>query len=471
MIKEGGNTKLALEVNFYAGSRELYDAEVEKDAGGLYALVDGLGLYRGLQPVAGPCPIDVNCTITNTESFDNYQKSIGKFTSSEVFVNLVDFFKKYTGHGGRPIRVSGLPDQTLLMYNCGEVSDDSLSFVQATIGSDIPAGADISDYVIATISYTGSSDSGNIGTHTTSTNSVSSVDQFSFDPSVVNKLQVNVTGGIKIKLEKQHSLVVDLAGHKWTADGNVIALATGSIYVYDSVGGGKIVSTGNDAISMGNGEVKFKNITIEAKQDNMDAIYCDGGNLTVENCTLSAPKAGIHVANGSEAVSSSARAVVTIINGTFAKSTVLDSHGKNCAIQIRNNADEITLKGSINFENNKIISEASNTKSIKDAITIAQGSTATFTAGYDLVEYTSATLHKLVIAQDGTFTYTKVNDKLPLTNISVRTLDSKLDELQDTTTDLSYYLKQHVSPRLNNVSYRLETLENTPRTISWTVLP
>lgn len=150
MIKEGGNTKLALEVNFYAGSRELYDAEVEKDAGGLYALVDGLGLYRGLQPVAGPCPIDVNCNITDTESFDNYQKSIGTFTSSEVFVNLVNFFKKYTGHGGRPLRVSGLAGQTLLMYNCGEVSNDSLSFVQATIGSDIPE-SDLVEYISATI--------------------------------------------------------------------------------------------------------------------------------------------------------------------------------------------------------------------------------------------------------------------------------------------------------------------------------
>lgn len=451
MIKEGGNTKLALEVNFYAGSRELYDAEVEKDAGGLYALVDGLGLYRGLQPVAGPCPIDVNCNITDTESFDNYQKSIGTFTSSEVFVNLVNFFNKYTGHGGRPIRVSGLADQTLLMYNCGEVSNDSLSFVQATIGSDIPAGADVEDYVTDTISYTdsGSSDSGNTDTYIASINNVSSVDQFSLDPSVANKLTADVTGGITLEGD---SLVVDLAGHTWTNDGNVIILATGSVYVYDSVGGGKIVSTGNDAISMGNGEAKFKNITMEAKQDTGDAIYCDGGRLTVEGCTLVAPKAGINVANGSEAVEAVARAVVTVINGTFAKSTVLDSQGRNCAIEIGNNADEITLKGSINFENNKIISKSSNTKSIKDAIT----ANATYTAGYNLVEYISATLHKLVIAQNGIFTYTKVNDMLPLTNISVRTLDSRLS-----TTDA----------KVANLTTRVKTLENTPCTISWTVVP
>lgn len=150
MIKEGGNTKLALEVNFYAGSRELYDAEVEKDAGGLYALVDGLGLYRGLQPVAGPCPIDVNCTTTNVESFDNYQKSTGTFTSSEVFVDLVDFFKKYVGHGGRPLRVIGLDGQTLLMYNCGEVSDNALSFVQATLATDIPE-SNLVEYVSVTL--------------------------------------------------------------------------------------------------------------------------------------------------------------------------------------------------------------------------------------------------------------------------------------------------------------------------------
>lgn len=141
---------MALEVNFYAGTRELYDAEVEKDPGGLYALTDGLGIYRGLQPVAGPCPIDVNCTIANTKSFDNYHKSTGTSDALDTFVDLVNFFKNNAGHGGRPLRVTGLDGQTLLMYNCGEVNDNELSFVQATIAAEIPEG-NLIEHVSATL--------------------------------------------------------------------------------------------------------------------------------------------------------------------------------------------------------------------------------------------------------------------------------------------------------------------------------
>ncbi len=215
---------------------------------------------------------------------------------------------------------------------------------------------------------------------------VSGIDDFSASEDMVNKLTSDISGCLTVNGE---SYIIDLAGHKWTNSAHAIVLATGSIYVYDSVGGGSIVVSANDAINMGNGSAKFQNITILAGGDGMDAIYCSGGNLTVENCTLSAPKACINVANDSEAVEADARSVVTVNGGKFARySGNVDSQGRNCAIEIRNNADEITLVGNIAFENNRIISKASNVKSIKDAVT----ANATFIAGTNVVDYVTATI-------------------------------------------------------------------------------
>ena len=205
-----------------------------------------------------------------------------------------------------------------------------------------------------------------------------------FSPGPVTN--ADVSGSITLEGE---TYVIDLAGHKWTNSGNAVVLATGSLYVYDSVGGGSIETSANDAINMGNGTAKFENITIKGGGDGMDAIYCDGGNLTVINCTLSAPKAGINVANGSESSDSSARSVVTVNGGKFANySGTKDSQGRNCAIEIRNNADEITLTGNITFENNKIISKKTNTKSIKDSITTS----GTITSDSDVADYVTATI-------------------------------------------------------------------------------
>lgn len=216
---------------------------------------------------------------------------------------------------------------------------------------------------------------------------VSSISEFSYAEGVINKLSSDISGNLTLNGETYN---IDLAGHKWSNSTNAIILGLGSIYVYDSVGGGSIETTLEDAVNMGNGSAKFKNITIRAGGDNMDAIYCGGGNLVVENCILSAPKAGINAANDSEYIDASARAVVTVNGGKFAKySGIVDSQGRNCAIEIRNNADEITLIGKINFENNKIISKVYNEKSIKDAIT----ADATYVSGVNISDYVTATIN------------------------------------------------------------------------------
>ena len=143
---------------------------------------------------------------------------------------------------------------------------------------------------------------------------VSNVNEISATAGVTNKLTTDITGGLTVNGD---TYTIDLAGHKWTSAGNVIVLGTGFIYVYDSVGGGSIESSTQDAITMGNGSAKFENIIIKASGDGMDAVYCDGGNLIVEDCILSAPKAAVNVANGSEKIEANARSVVTVIGGKF----------------------------------------------------------------------------------------------------------------------------------------------------------
>lgn len=120
---------MALEVNFYAGTRALYDAEPSLDPGGLYALIDGLGLYRGAQPIAGPCPFDINLLIEQTTEQAPIYKLSGGFQSSESVQFIKEFFASHVGNGGRPVRVkftytSGVPlnnvaldNVNLLMYN------------------------------------------------------------------------------------------------------------------------------------------------------------------------------------------------------------------------------------------------------------------------------------------------------------------------------------------------------------------
>ncbi len=208
------------------------------------------------------------------------------------------------------------------------------------------------------------------------------------ETDVTYKLTSDIAGTLRLQGQ---NISIDLAGHKWEHSGSVIILEYGSIRVYDSVGGGKINVTGNDAINMGNGTAEFENITITAGADSMDAFFVDGGSLTLKNCTIAGNKAAINAANGSEAAEASARAVVYVENCVFASSTATDSQGRNCAIEMRNNADEITLAGNNVFTNNKIISR-SPAKPISECITLADGCTATYTDLPDFVDYKVATI-------------------------------------------------------------------------------
>lgn len=135
---------MALEVNFYAGDKESYEAELDKDHGGLYALIDGNGLYRGNEPVAGPCPIDIKCTTVSSSVSESSNRTTfsGTFECPESISFLFEFFTQYHGSGSRPVRVHNLLDTSILMYNSSltlateEDARRSVEFVQAKLSPD-----------------------------------------------------------------------------------------------------------------------------------------------------------------------------------------------------------------------------------------------------------------------------------------------------------------------------------------------
>ena len=137
-----------------------------------------------------------------------------------------------------------------------------------------------------------------------------------------------------------------------------------------------------DTINIQSGDATFKDITVYGAVDSADAIFILGGNVTVENCTVSSGKAGINVDNRN------GNAVVNVKGGKFANYTdSKDALGRNCAIELRNDASNVTLSGDITFETNVIISKAASTVAIKDAIKAGEGYTVTFTAGSNIQEY------------------------------------------------------------------------------------
>lgn len=219
----------------------------------------------------------------------------------------------------------------------------------------------------------------NDGTHT---NKVTSVDEFLYDGSI-NMLMNDISGQAYIDInEAKGSLVVDLNGFSWTNDAQPIVISTANdVYVYDSSVDktGKLVSLASDTIAMGQGKLRLKDITITANGDGSDALYINGGDVTVENCTLSAVKAGIDCSNDSE--SQGIPAKIKVIGGIF--NLHPNAEARNCAIELRNNADKdnISIEGDIKFRVNQIISRQDAPTPIKDAITIGSGSTATFVDG------------------------------------------------------------------------------------------
>lgn len=212
---------------------------------------------------------------------------------------------------------------------------------------------------------------------------VTSVGDFSYD-GAVNKLMNDVVGQALVDVNgARGQLVVDLNGHTWTNDAQTLLITSANnVYIYDSSldKNGKMVSTGSDCIDMGQGKLHLKDISLSANGSGSDALYINGGNVLVENCTLSAVKAGIDVSNGSEA-DAGIPAVIKVVGGIF--NVHPNAEARNCAIELRNKADKdnISIEGDIKFRVNTIISRSENTAAIKDSITIGAGSTATFTDG------------------------------------------------------------------------------------------
>ena len=137
---------MPLDVEFYSGTRKQYQDEPTKDRGGLYALVDGLGLYRGEQPVAGPCPIDMILIVESTESTDNGKTIRGQVDSTEKLSDIFAFYASNPGSGGRWIRA--IIDPELIMMENETHSATELSFVSASLGNNLSSEAASSISVI-----------------------------------------------------------------------------------------------------------------------------------------------------------------------------------------------------------------------------------------------------------------------------------------------------------------------------------
>lgn len=236
--------------------------------------------------------------------------------------------------------------------------------------------------------------------------SITSPDQFVLD-GTVNKLTSNISGNASI-LDGTQKLVIDLNGYTWEApSGVVLTIGNGEVEIYDSSADktGFIKSNDNDAISMSNGSLYIKDVTVEANGGGMDAIFVGGGKLVAENCTLYANKAGIDADNNSEAVSADAFANITVIGGKFASHPAPGD--RNCAIELRASGAQgpkVVLQGDIEFENDKIMVRNDYTLAVADRITAEGGATVSFgeaqaVAGRD--NYTYSTITYEVNAEEG----------------------------------------------------------------------
>ncbi len=200
---------------------------------------------------------------------------------------------------------------------------------------------------------------------------------------VIYKFVNDIEGTLHVKGE---DISIDLAGCTWNATSSAIIVDSGTLYVFDSVGDGKIISAAEDAICIENGQVKIENVSITAGGVDNDAIRCDGGNLLLKKCRMTAPKACVNVSNENEATDYNSRAVVTIDACTFDEYTGIDKSKKNCAIEIRNDADEIILTGDNLFLNDKILNnvDAYVDKTAAESITVNGDFVATYISGSNI---------------------------------------------------------------------------------------
>ena len=213
--------------------------------------------------------------------------------------------------------------------------------------------------------------------------------------SAIKEGETKLTQDIKGTLiASSGTYVIDLAGCTWSNTSGLALNVNGAdVTIIDSVGGGKIIVTANDAIEVNSGSLTAKGVTIISDNSGGDALFVNGGTTVVENCTLYAKKAGIDVSqNGSSAT-------ITVKGGTFA-GTYSAEEVRTCAIEIRNNDKTLTLTGDITFTNDLILRRNECTKALADVI--IAGTNSEITYGED------ATIegHDNYIANTISYTYT-----------------------------------------------------------------
>lgn len=193
------------------------------------------------------------------------------------------------------------------------------------------------------------------------------------------KLTQDITGTL---VASSGTYVIDLAGYTWKNSTAVALNVNGAdVTIIDSVGGGKIIVTQNDAIEVNIGKLTAKGVTIVSDNSGGDALFVNGGTTVVENCTLYAKKAGIDVSqNGNSAT-------ITVKGGTFA-GTYSAEEVRTCAIEFRNNDKTVTLSGDIKFTNDLILRRNECTKALTEVITAGTNSEITYgedasVEGYD----------------------------------------------------------------------------------------
>lgn len=126
---------MPLEVNFYAGSRKQYLDEALKDRGGLYALINGFGVYRGAQPVAGLSPIYVTLISDPASKSGNVTTYTGYYDSAESAKDIQQCYIDDSGTGSRPLCVT-FNDNELHMRNIGH-DDESATFIGMIAGDTL----------------------------------------------------------------------------------------------------------------------------------------------------------------------------------------------------------------------------------------------------------------------------------------------------------------------------------------------
>ncbi|MBR5785613.1 MAG: hypothetical protein IKY41_02820 [Clostridia bacterium] len=207
------------------------------------------------------------------------------------------------------------------------------------------------------------------------------------------KLTQDITGTL---VASSGTYVIDLAGFTWSNSTAVALNVNGAdVTVIDSVGGGKIIVTANDAIEVNSGKLTTKGIAVISDNSGGDAFFVNGGTTVIEDCDIYAKKAGIDVSQNGDS------ATITVKGGTFA-GTYSEEEVRTSAIEFRNDNKEITLLGDITFKNNLILRRNEATKALTDLITAGTDSTITYGADATVEGYENYKANTIEYAYTGT---------------------------------------------------------------------